>query len=106
MCVYSIQLNLATTNSQGPRPLQKKTNHDLRHTFRLLLVPVRAVVDGPEEAAVHRRLVQHQRIFLVVARVGRNSDNGVDASRQLAVKNPHGKSLDTEVASWALKRSY
>ncbi len=40
------------------------------------------VEDGPEEAPVDGRLVHHQTVFLIVARVARNGHNGIDACRQ------------------------
>mmetsp|Transcript_38486 Transcript_38486/g.101520 ORF Transcript_38486/g.101520 Transcript_38486/m.101520 type:complete len:291 (-) Transcript_38486:136-1008(-) len=49
-----------------------------------LLVAVRAVEDGAEEAAVDRRLVHDHRVLLVVARVARDRDRRIDAGRKFA----------------------
>ena len=55
----------------------------LIQTLLALRVLVRAVEHRPEEAAINGRLVQHHRILLVVAGIGGNGDDGVDAGGQL-----------------------
>jgi hypothetical protein len=71
-----------------------------RHTLDLLLVPIGAVVDGPEEAAVNRRLVQDQRVLLVVPRVRGDADDRVDARRQFAAESgSRATSADPHISS-------
>ena len=48
-----------------------------------LLVAIRAEEDGAEQAAVDARRAHDDRVLLVVARVGQDGDDGVDAGGQV-----------------------
>jgi len=49
----------------------------------ILRLFVRPIEHRPEKASINGALIQHDRIFLVVARVARDRNNGVTTGRQL-----------------------